>query len=162
MPRPDRSRGPEPRIGLPVARLAPGDPNNIRDLIEILVQDYTPAQAKIHLRQGFGWKPATDVYETGEEFVVVMDIAGMDPKNFKVRIADQVLTISGVRDKVEPHGRKHFHKMEVSVGPFERSIHVPIAVDQDKILARYDNGFLELRLRKSQEMEGGPLTIPVE
>lgn len=136
--------------------------HNLRDLIEILVQDYTPAQAKIHLRQGLGWKPSTDVFETDDEFVVVMDIAGMDPKDFRVQIDERILTISGVRDKIQPRGKKHFHKMEVSVGPFERNIHVPVPVASDKILARYQNGVLEVRLKKSAGEKGGPVSIPVE
>jgi HSP20 family molecular chaperone IbpA len=157
-----RSEGAEAGDGPAPVEAAPRKEREMRELLEILVHDYTPVDAKIHLRRGFGWRPATDAYETEDEFVVVMDIAGMEPKNIRVKIEDQLLTISGVRDKVEAPGKKHFYKMEVPVGPFERNIRVPVPVATDKILARYGNGFLEVRLKKSRTGEAGPHVIPVE
>src|SRR2546427_2390389 len=41
------------------------------------------------------WKPPTDVYETADALVVHMDIAGMHSEDFRVELADGILTISG-------------------------------------------------------------------
>src|SRR2546425_905755 len=41
------------------------------------------------------WKPRTDVYETDEELIVHMDIAGMVADDFSVELNDGILKIAG-------------------------------------------------------------------
>ena len=48
-------------------------------------------------------------------------------------------------------GRRHYHAMEVQIGPFERRLRLPVAVDSDNIRKSYEAGFLEVRLRKLVE-----------
>ena len=43
------------------------------------------------------WKPRTDVYETDEELIVHMDIAGMRAEDFNVELDESILKISGER-----------------------------------------------------------------
>src|SRR6266516_3424693 len=43
------------------------------------------------------WKPRTDVYETDDELIVHMDIAGMQADDFSVEMNDGILRISGER-----------------------------------------------------------------
>src|SRR2546427_10550562 len=43
------------------------------------------------------WKPRTDVYETEEELIVHMDIAGMKADDFKVELDEGILKIAGER-----------------------------------------------------------------
>ncbi|HJQ65926.1 MAG TPA: Hsp20/alpha crystallin family protein, partial [Gemmatimonadales bacterium] len=41
------------------------------------------------------WKPPTDVYETAEDIVVHMDVAGVLAEAFSVEFSEGVLTIGG-------------------------------------------------------------------
>jgi len=93
------------------------------------------------------WKPPTDVYETEDAVVVHMDIAGMRSDDFKVELAAGVLTISGERQSLR-EGKRHYHALEVQVGPFERRLRLPVPVDPGSIRASYEAGFLEVRLQK--------------
>ncbi len=93
------------------------------------------------------WKPPTDVYETADALVVHMDIAGMRSEDFQVELADGILTISGER-VARREGKRHYHAMEVQIGPFERRLRLPVPVDPDSIHASYEAGFLEVRLAK--------------
>src|SRR5262249_28418700 len=74
------------------------------------------------------WKPPTDVYETAEDVVVHMDVAGVRPEDFTVEFSEGVLTIGGERQP-RGEGKRHYHAMEVQVGPFERRLRLPVAVD---------------------------------
>ena len=65
------------------------------------------------------WKPRTDVYETDAELIVHMDIAGMRAEDFSVELNDGILKISGERI-ARQQGKRHYHSMEVQIGPFER------------------------------------------
>ena len=106
------------------------------------------------------WKPRTDVYETDDEVVVHMDIAGVKADDFKVEFNDGILTISGERTASE-RGKRHYHSMEVQVGPFERRFRLPVVVDPTSIRAAYDSGFLEVRLTKQPPRASGAHSVRV-
>jgi len=96
------------------------------------------------------WKPRTDVFETDDALVIHMDVAGMRLEDFQVELAEGLLKISGER-VARRGGRRHYHAMEVQIGPFERRLRLPVAVDSENIRKSYEAGFLEVRLRKLVE-----------
>jgi HSP20 family protein len=106
------------------------------------------------------WRPKTDVYETDEEMVVYMDIAGMRSDDFRVELVDGVLTIAGERVP-RREGKRHYHAMEVQVGQFERRLRLPVTVDPASIRANYEHGFLEVRLNKIPVRLSGPQSVKV-
>ena len=106
------------------------------------------------------WKPPTDVYETAQDIVVHMDVAGVQPEDFTVEYAEGVLTIAGERG-ARHEGKPHYHAMEVQVGPFERRLRLPVPVDPTTLRATYDQGFLEVRLTKQPQRLSGPHTVKV-
>lgn len=93
------------------------------------------------------WRPRADVYESEDELVVQMDIAGMDAGAFRVELAAGVLTIAGERSSPGT-GKRHYHAMEVQIGPFERRLRLPVPVDAGSLRANYEQGLLEVRLRR--------------
>jgi HSP20 family protein len=106
------------------------------------------------------WRPRADVYETDQELVVQLDIAGMRADEFQVELADGVLTITGER-RARGEGKRHYHAMEVQIGPFERRLRLPVAVDAESLRATYEDGFLEVRLTKPPTRSSGPHTVKV-
>ncbi|HXF95333.1 MAG TPA: Hsp20/alpha crystallin family protein [Gemmatimonadales bacterium] len=106
------------------------------------------------------WRPRTDLYETDEEIVVHMDIAGMRGEDFRIELVDGVLTIGGERVP-RREGKRHYHAMEVQVGPFERRLRLPAPVDPASMRASYEHGFLEVRLRKLSARISGPHSVKV-
>src|SRR5207244_12285694 len=93
------------------------------------------------------WKPRTDVYETDEEPIVHMDIAGMKAGDFSVELDAGILKISDERTaSAREQGKRHYLSMEVQIGPFERRFLLPVVVDPASIHATYEHGFLEIRL----------------
>lgn len=128
--------------------------DNIRELLEMLMSEHTPSTHKIKMKTSFGWEPAMNVFETDGEFVVIMDISGMEPKEIAVFTDGNILRISGVRKDLIPAGKKQFHALEIQVGPFQRLIGVPVPVDKDSMTTRYANGLLEIRLKKRGDQPG--------
>lgn len=107
------------------------------------------------------WKPRTDVYETDHELLVHMDIAGMRAEDFRVEFNDGILTISGERTAARQQGKRHYHAMEVQIGPFERRFRLPVVVDPASICATYQQGFLEIRLAKQPPRSSGAQSVRV-
>jgi len=108
------------------------------------------------------WKPRTDVYETDDELIVHMDIAGMKADDFSVELDDGILKISGERTaSAREQGKRHYHSMEVQIGPFERRFRLPVVVDPASIRAIYEHGFLEIRLAKQPPRSSGAQSVRV-
>ncbi len=108
------------------------------------------------------WKPRTDVYETDDELIVHMDIAGMQADDFSVEMNDGILRISGERaTRQQAGGKRHYHSMEVQIGPFERRFRLPVVVDPASIRATYEHGFLEIRLAKQPPRSSGAQSVRV-
>jgi len=106
------------------------------------------------------WKPPTDIYETDAVVVIYMEIAGMRSEDFRVELANGILTIGGERPAAR-EGKRNYHALEVQVGPFERRFRLPAPVDPSSIQADYDAGFLEVRLRKLEPRVSGPQSVKV-
>jgi HSP20 family protein len=135
---------------------------NMQDLVEGLLSHYTTPRAPMMVSPNVVWRPATDVYETEEVVVVRMDVSGMKRDSFEITIDGEDVVIRGQRKDPTPPGRKHFHKMEINVGPFERRIRVPVPFDADGVTACYENGFLELQMTKTEKPPPKKIKIDID
>ncbi|MBI1800432.1 MAG: Hsp20/alpha crystallin family protein [Chloroflexi bacterium] len=102
----------------------------------------------ISTRQQYTWSPPTDVYETDEYAVVQIDIAGMQQEDFRVLFSDGTLTVSGTRR--DPSDKLAYQRLEIAYGDFVTQVHVPWAVAEARIEAKYDRGFLFVILPKQR------------
>jgi HSP20 family protein len=119
-----------------------------------LLREPVSGQRWVSTRQHKVWCPPTDVYETDDCVIVKVDIAGMQEKDFSISLDAKELTISGIRH--DPGAKLAYQQMEIPYGQFETTVHLPRAIDQDRIEATYQNGFLKVRLPKSR-----PRQVPV-
>ena len=127
-----------------------GRKGDLEEIFEILVTSYSQKGGALPAEGDLCWRPATDVYETETSFVVQMDLAGMDPAQIEVVCDGQHLIVRGIRSESAEPGRKHFHTMEINVGPFVRRIPVLPAVDPASATARYRGGFLYVTFSKGE------------
>jgi HSP20 family protein len=93
-----------------------------------------------------GWRPAVDVYETDQEVVIVVDLAGIRAEDVQVVVKGRMLRIAGVRRSPLRSSYREFQRLEIPQGPFERVIELPSLVDDQGAEARYAEGLLEILL----------------
>ncbi len=134
------------------------DLDAMAELMEHLLQEHF----KPKVMTGVLWRPATDVYETEKLFVVRMDVAGLKRDDLKIMLDGGCLKICGIRHDTIPKGKKHFHKMEITIGPFERRIPVPRGWEVSEARARYAEGILEIVLEKVQKKSQGKIDITID
>ncbi len=105
-----------------------------------------------------GWIPPMEGYRKDKEYVVRVDLPGVDPKDVSVHAEGNVLTISGERksDVEKPEYRETYY------GRFERRLSLPHGVASDKIAAHYNNGVLEVRVPLPAELTGRKIPIQSE
>ncbi len=99
------------------------------------------------------WAPNVDVYEEENAFVVIVELAGMNPDEINVSFSSDTnrLTIKGNRKSPLCSSVRRCFQLEVLYGEFERHISLPgWHVDVEAITARYDNGMLTITLPKKE------------
>ena len=133
----------------------PDKMGDLEEIFEILVTSYSQRGTLAPGETEMCWRPPTDAYETQEEFIVQIELAGLDPTQIEVLADSKHLVVRGVRQDISPPGKKHFHEMEISVGPFVRRVPLIPCVDPTSAVARYCNGFLYITFKK------GPAGKPV-
>jgi HSP20 family protein len=96
------------------------------------------------------YEPDLDVQETGDAYLIRLDLPGVDKDKINVKIQNNVLTISGERksEKEETDDKSGFYRMESSFGSFMRSFPLPADADSNVMTAESKNGVLMVRLPK--------------
>jgi HSP20 family protein len=95
------------------------------------------------------WRPPTDVYENEERFVIRIEIAGMHESEIQINIAENVLSVSGIRNDPTDE-RKAYHQMEIHYGEFLTEFEFTTPIEIDQVSAEYQNGLLFVLVPKSQ------------
>jgi HSP20 family protein len=93
--------------------------------------------------------PQIDVSETENEVHVSAELPGIDEKDIDVTLADGVLSIRGEKKQECEQKEENFYRMERSFGQFQRSIALPVDVDEDRVDAVFSKGVLQIRLPKN-------------
>ena len=107
------------------------------------------------------WIPPVDVTETEDELVLAFDVPGLQEEQIDVELEDNVLTVSGKREREHEQTGDNFYRWERRFGQFSRSVALPAGVDEGDIQATYDNGVLEIRVPKPEEQKPKRIQIGV-
>jgi len=102
--------------------------------------------------QGEAFAPNLDVEEDANQYVVRVDLPGMEKANMDVQVEDNTLTIKGKREETIERNDQN-GKIEVQerrMGRFERSIELPGAVDDAHMQTAYKDGILTITLPKAK------------
>ena len=105
--------------------------------------------------------PAVDITETDSEYTLTFELPGIDKKEIKVGVEDNVLTVSGERSLSREETGKGFIRTEIAAGSFCRSFTLPRTVDVHKISADYKDGFLTVKVAKSEGARPKQIDIKV-
>ena len=136
----------------------------LRDLMEIQERmnrlfGETPARTRREeMPSRSMWTPFVDIYETGDEITIDVELAEIDVDDLAVDIEGSTLTIKGERPLSKEAKPQQYHLVERSYGPFSRSFVLPDLVDPSGIRGSYKNGILTLKLPKKE----GPKRIAIE
>jgi HSP20 family protein len=106
--------------------------------------------------------PRVNIKDTKDNVVLTFEVPGIDKKDIKVAVKDNMLTVSGERKVVHHEESDNFLRNEIVSGKFSRSFSLPEAVDPNKIQADYRNGMLEIKLTKTEEAKPKEIDVQVQ
>ncbi|WP_284982950.1 Hsp20/alpha crystallin family protein [Arthrobacter sp. efr-133-TYG-118] len=93
-------------------------------------------------------------YQEGDTLVVRVDLPGIDPEtDVDISVADDNLHIQARREEDAERMDKKGYRSELRYGERSRSIPLPRGVSQDGIIATYEDGVLEIRIRVPEQPE---------
>jgi HSP20 family protein len=93
--------------------------------------------------------PVTDVFETEQALVVVLEMPGVSKENVDVRVENEILTIQGRLDFAHYDGLQPVYT-EYNIGNYARSFEVSSKIDSDRITADLKDGVMTLVLPKAE------------
>lgn len=97
--------------------------------------------------------PASDVYETEDEFVVELDVPGFEKEELGVEVSDHRLTVKGERKKSKEDDEKAFRLRERLERRFERRFELPAEADTEQVRAKFVEGVLEIHTPKLEAVK---------
>ena len=114
----------------------------------------------LRLMEQEAWMPSVEMFEKGKELVIRADLPGLDPKDVRVTLENDVLTIEGERKQEKELKEEDFYRKETTYGKFLRRMAVQPGTRPEDMRATYRNGVLEVRLPRAETPAAKQ--IPVE
>jgi HSP20 family protein len=105
--------------------------------------------------------PAVNIREDEKNYILDLAIPGIDKKDLKIDMNEEVLTISSEIKNESEESKDGYKRKEFSYSSFCRSFYIPENVNRDKIDANYKDGVLSVELPK-QEEEKNKITRKIE
>jgi len=108
------------------------------------------------------WRPAVDVTENTDHFLIEADIPGVDPKDIEVSMENGVLSLKGERESEIKEEKDGYSRVERSHGSFYRRFSLPESADSENIKAKSAKGVLEITVGKKEVAKPKKVTIDVQ
>lgn len=105
------------------------------------------------------WRPAVDIKEEADRFVIRADIPGVDPKDIEITMEGGMLTIKGERKSEKRDEGEGYKRVERVSGSFYRRFSLPDTADAERIEAKGKNGVLEVILPKQEKVQPRRITV---
>ncbi|WP_193612801.1 Hsp20/alpha crystallin family protein [Nocardioides lijunqiniae] len=90
------------------------------------------------------WVPSTDILSHGDDLVIRVELAGVDPADVDVSFSHGVLTVSGTRPTGADDESAQFLIRERFHGAFRRAVTLPEGTEAEQIHAVFDDGLVEI------------------
>ena len=145
-------------------RFDPRDLFTLQDRMNRLFEEAADRRTRAHEDEAEAeieradWIPAADVYEDEREYLLALDLPGINREGLDVNLDDGRLVIRGERRGQEGLNARRTERPQ---GRFVRTFSLPDAVDRSAISADYKDGVLLLHLPKRDERQGRRLKIDV-
>ncbi|APF20508.1 heat shock protein Hsp20 [Caldithrix abyssi DSM 13497] len=94
--------------------------------------------------------PAINMWVKDDQAIVTAELPGFDPDKLEITVLNDELHIKGERKLPEPEKDVTFHRKEIDVDSFQRTISLPYAVENDKVEANFEKGVLTIVLPRAE------------
>lgn len=136
--------------------------NTLQDRINRLFEDAFPRNQGMEEDLMCAWRPQVDIYDTGNGFVILVDLPGVDKREVSVEVKENILTISGERKSDGPDLDDNYYRRERNCGTFQRSFSLRTMIAPDKIKASFKSGVLKIEIPSPEEEKPRQVSVSIE
>jgi HSP20 family protein len=123
----------------------------------LVVQTGQSLPGQLDPERGFV-RPATDIYESSEAYVLLMEMPGTGKDHINVTIDQNTLTVKGTVKSLHGDGARLLSG-ELQRRGYFRVFNLGEGIDKNMIDARYDLGVLTVKLFKKEEVRPREISI---
>ena len=102
--------------------------------------------------------PPVNVFQQGDDFVVVTEIPGMDKSAIELKVQNNALQIAGKRN-IDYGDGASLHRRERRTGSFNRTVSFPTEINAQNVKAEYRDGILAVFVQRAESAK--PKTVPI-
>jgi HSP20 family protein len=102
---------------------------------------------------GTSWSPGVDIIESKDEYRLLLDMPGIDPASIDITEEKKVLSISAEKPSIELKEGEVVSRSERKSGNYQRKFTLPDDADVESIVAKSNNGVLNVTIRRVQPVE---------
>ena len=99
------------------------------------------------------FSPALDFIDKEKEYLIKLEIPGIEKNEVEVEIDDNILIIKGEKKTESKEENDEMYVCERTYGAFRRELQLPTNCNKEKIEANYKDGILSLSLPKTEIKE---------
>jgi len=103
-----------------------------------------------------------NIRETEKAYIIDVFAPGMEKSDFKVNVDNSALTISAEKKTETSKETERMVRREFNYKSFARTFNLDDSIKSDKILAKYENGVLNIELPKKEEVKIHPKEINIQ
>lgn len=111
---------------------------------------------------GNGVRPVAmpmDAYREGNQFVIALDLPGVDADSIDLEVERNVLTVKATRRALEDAKQREAVVNERPAGVFSRQVFLGDTLDADNIEANYADGVLTLRIPVAEHAKPRKISV---
>lgn len=114
------------------------------------------------LAEASGFSPRLSVSTSEQDYVVNVEIPGMDESDISVETHDGLLVIKGQKQAERESKDRHYVRIEQSYGEFQRVLNLPADANIDQITASINNGVLTITIPHIEASKSNVKKIKVQ
>lgn len=123
-----------------------------RNSFDQLFDAFFGADSRLPVGAGnVAFSPRIDVKEDDAAYEISAELPGLAEQDIEITVADGSLVLRGEKSAASEEKEGQYSRQERLYGRFERTFHLPDAVQEDAIAATFKNGVLTLQLPKKEE-----------
>ncbi|WP_026734649.1 Hsp20/alpha crystallin family protein [Fischerella sp. PCC 9605] len=108
------------------------------------------------------WAPAIELENTNDQLILRAEIPGIEGKDLDIQVAREAVSIAGETRQERKTEERGYLRSEFRYGKFQRTIPLPVPINNDQVKADFKNGVLTLTLPKVEEAKKKVVKINLE
>ncbi|MAB10849.1 Hsp20/alpha crystallin family protein [Hyphomonas sp.] len=94
--------------------------------------------------------PAVNIYQNDDALLLTAELPGLSEEAIDLSVFDDEITLSASIEDAEDDS-VHWYRRERPRGRFSRTISLPFRVDPEQVEARFQNGVLEIEVKRPED-----------